>query len=166
MESENRPLLPQQETRVHIGFYAAFENKRGRYLVAFDVCEQGVGTIPLLTALICSPEAKAIDQRHSVETRGRGVTAVNRLHGRFLSSIKDGSRAAETAASQDVTGSSIDWLRLKIGESGRIDAPGAWTQRWTLRDRERDGRGADIVMSLCELTQLSTPRQVNLFWFK
>ncbi|KAG7471718.1 hypothetical protein JOB18_044541 [Solea senegalensis] len=70
---------------------------------------------------------------------------------RFLSSIKDGSRAAETAASQDVTGSSIDWLRLKIGESGRIDAPGAWTQRWTLRDRERDGRETES-MSLKENT--------------
>lgn len=39
---------------------------------------------------------------------------------------------------QDVTGSSIDWLRLQIGESGRINRLGAWTESWTLRERERE----------------------------
>lgn len=39
---------------------------------------------------------------------------------------------------QDVTGSSIDWLRLKIGQSGWIDKLGAWTERAEmLGERER-----------------------------
>ena len=37
---------------------------------------------------------------------------------------------------QDVTGRSIDWLRLKIGEGGWIDTLGAWTESWTLSERE------------------------------
>lgn len=37
---------------------------------------------------------------------------------------------------QDVTGSSIDWLRLKIGQSGWIDKLGAWTESW---DAQREG---------------------------
>lgn len=37
---------------------------------------------------------------------------------------------------QDVTGSGIDWLRQKIGESGRINMLGAWTESRETRGRE------------------------------
>ena len=49
--------------------------------------------------------------------------AANRLHTRFLRSIKVG-RSRRDCGEQDVTGRSIDWLRLKIGESGRINTVG------------------------------------------
>lgn len=47
---------------------------------------------------------------------------------------------------QDVTSSSIDWLRLKIGGSGRINTLGAWTESWKQKEREacdycREGEG-------------------------
>lgn len=43
-----------------------------------------------------------------------------------------------------MTGRSIDWLRLEIGESGQIDKLGARTQRWTLRDGEREGESRNM----------------------
>lgn len=44
---------------------------------------------------------------------------------------------------QDVTGSGIDWLRQKIGESGRINMLGAWTE-----SRETGGERTVITVPL------------------
>lgn len=42
-----------------------------------------------------------------------------------------------------MTGSGIDWLRQKIGESGRINMLGAWTE-----SRETGGEDCDYCSSL------------------
>lgn len=123
MANVNSALTPlQKHAHVRVSFQLPAPDQEGKKKATEQTTEDN-------KALVCG------DTRRT-RRRGRGLTAVNRLHARFLRSIKGGSRAGETAARR-MTGSSIDWLRLKIGESGRIDAVGAWTQSWTLAERER-----------------------------
>lgn len=63
---------------------------------------------------------------------------------------------------QDVTSSSIDWLRLKIGESGQIDTLGAWTEGWDAQ-RQRPVITAAFILFLCWRVFLSNGDRTNKY---
>lgn len=62
---------------------------------------------------------------------------------------------------QDVTGSGIDWLRRKIGESDRIDALGAWTE-WTDGGGGGGGGGGAMITAPLGLLSLCWNRSSKL----